>query len=94
MKYAISAINEQLRQDPAAFAEAADAAYDEQINRIADYIRDHAGECPLILLSGPSGSGKTTSALKLEKTLDAMGLETHTLSMDNYFYTERESRPS
>ncbi len=87
MVYTISSINENLRQDTAAFIARADAAYDWQLTQIANYIRDHAGQCPLILLSGPSGSGKTTSALILEKKLDAMGLETHTLSMDNYFHT-------
>lgn len=87
MVYPISSINEQLRADTPAFIGAADEAYMQNIEKIALYIRDHADECPLILLSGPSGSGKTTSALKLEKKLDEMGLETHTLSMDNYFHT-------
>ncbi|MDE6731159.1 MAG: nucleoside kinase [Oscillospiraceae bacterium] len=47
---------------------------------------------PIILLSGPSGSGKTTSALMIEKILDSRGIETHTLSLDNYFspLTDRE----
>ena len=39
----------------------------------------------MVLLSGPSGSGKTTTALKLEQELERRGINTHTLSMDNYF---------
>ena len=41
---------------------------------------------------GPSGSGKTTTALLIERELDRRGMETHTLSMDDYFcpLTERE----
>lgn len=59
-------------------------------NEFDELCRDAAGkiaasEKPLILLSGPSGSGKTTTALKIEAFLDDMGLETHTISMDNYF---------
>ena len=42
---------------------------------------------PIVLLSGPSGSGKTTTALKIEEVLDNRGIETHTISMDNYFKT-------
>lgn len=50
-------------------------------------IADHRAESHIILLSGPSGSGKTTTALKIEEKLREMGIETHTVSMDNYFYT-------
>ena len=44
-------------------------------------------ESPIVLLSGPSGSGKTTTALKLEQELVRRGVNTHTISMDNYFKT-------
>ena len=53
----------------------------------AKKIADHRGESHVVLLSGPSGSGKTTTALKIEEQLDKMGIETHTISMDNYFKT-------
>ena len=38
-------------------------------------------------LVGHSGSGKTTTALKIEEQLEKMGIQTHTISMDNYFNT-------
>lgn len=41
----------------------------------------------IVALTGPSGSGKTTTAMKIEKLLDESGVETHTISMDNYFNT-------
>jgi uridine kinase len=60
------------------------------VRTVADYVRAHCKERPIILLSGPSGSGKTTTAHLLEQLLDAGGHETHTLSMDNYFHPMSE----
>lgn len=83
----ISAINQALTEDAAAVVRQAETDYHRQLSEIADYIAAHRDTCPVVLLSGPSGSGKTTSALILEDKLDRRGLETHTLSMDNYFRT-------
>ncbi len=90
----IMKVNSELARDPAAFACAAGAAYQERITSVAKELYAHREEHPVILISGPSGSGKTTSALKLEQMLDAWGCETHTLSMDNYFFpfTPQEQR--
>lgn len=60
--------------------------YEKTVQDVAQAIATDKENCPIILISGPSGSGKTTTALMLEAALDAMGHETHTLSMDNYFY--------
>ncbi len=79
--------NQRLAEDPAGYVAAAEANYDRQLTEIADYIAAHHETCPIVLLSGPSGSGKTTTALMLEHKLDSRGLETHTLSQDNYFRT-------
>ena len=76
---------EKMAADPRAMIREADEAYNRQLEKIAEAIYVKRFETPLILISGPSGSGKTTTALKLEKLLDGMGCETHTLSMDNYF---------
>lgn len=80
-----SKINEALSVDPADYIATCCEEYDAKCKIIANKIADHIKEHPIILLSGPSGSGKTTTALKIEGYLDAMGLETHTVSMDNYF---------
>ncbi len=74
-------------RDPAAFIQAAEAQYDRTMGNLAGAIKAGASECPFLLLSGPSGSGKTTTAGVLAARLDAMGLETHTISLDNYFRT-------
>lgn len=80
-----SEINDAISADPAGYVKDCCEKYDAKCKRIAEKIADHVKEHPIILLSGPSGSGKTTTALKIEGYLDAMGLETHTVSMDNYF---------
>lgn len=81
----IHEINSRIKEDAAAFVAQTDAVYAAQIRAIAEDIRAHAQERPLVLLSGPSGSGKTTSAQLIETLLDGWGHETHTISMDNYF---------
>ena len=87
MAYSLTRLNEAVRSDPKGFAEECDAAFAEKVETAARRIADHRGESRIILLSGPSGSGKTTTALKIEEVLKRMGIETHTISMDNYFNT-------
>ena len=87
MTRTIMDINRALRADAAALVAASERAYSRQLTAIADHIADHRDTCPIVLISGPSGSGKTTTALMLEEKLDRRGLETHTLSQDNYFRT-------
>jgi len=82
--------NRAVLEDANAFVATCEKAYSRQLTKIADYIAAHKEQCPIVLISGPSGSGKTTSALMLEAKLDRRGLETHTLSQDNYFRTLTE----
>lgn len=92
MNIEVTRINEGLTSDPAAYISSVNEDYLYKLRSIAQSIVESRDEKPVILISGPSGSGKTTTALMLEKFLDDMGHETHTLSMDNYFcpLTERE----
>lgn len=78
-------INERTEKNADLYIEECEKSYNDQIIKIADEIKDNYKSRPVILLSGPSGSGKTTTAIKLEAILDSVGLETHTISMDNYF---------
>ncbi|MBQ7321750.1 MAG: nucleoside kinase [Clostridia bacterium] len=80
-------INEQTKQGAERFVRATDDAYTAQLHAIAEHIRNTYRTRPIVLISGPSGSGKTTTAHMLEQILDGWGLESHTLSMDNYFKT-------
>ena len=85
MQIPLGSINQKITTDPAAYIREVNDNYLRQLELIAADISAHREERPIILLSGPSGSGKTTSALMLEKILDTQGVETHTLSLDNYF---------
>ena len=87
MPYSLTRLNEAVRSDPGAFTRECDAAFAKKVENAASKIAEHRSESHVILLSGPSGSGKTTTALKIEEQLERMGIETHTISMDNYFNT-------
>ena len=87
MPYSLTRLNEAVRRDPGAFARECDAAFAKKVENAAGRIAEHRRESRVILLSGPSGSGKTTTALKIEERLRSMGIETHTISMDDYFKT-------
>ena len=87
MSYSLKEINEAVRSDPQGFAQACDQTFHQKVETAAKKIADHRKESRIILLSGPSGSGKTTTAMKIEEVLDNAGIETHTISMDNYFNT-------
>ncbi len=85
MAYRYADILARTKADPPAFLAECDADYQRRIQRAADVILERMERSPIVLLSGPSGSGKTTSALKLEEELERRGVNTHTVSLDNYF---------
>ena len=85
MNISLGTINAEIRKNAPAYIRQTNEAYQENLQKIAEDIKAHREQRPIILISGPSGSGKTTSALMLEKILDEQGIETHTLSLDNYF---------
>ena len=84
-KIKCSLINRKLSKSPRSYINKCELYYKTQIETVAQSIAESRGEKPIILLAGPSGSGKTTTALRLEEYLDLNGMETHTISMDNYF---------
>ncbi len=94
MPYQLQEINHSLRTDPKGFLERSDAAYQSRIDAAVDRILERMKVSPIVLLSGPSGSGKTTTAMKLEQELERRGVNTHTISMDNYYKTlNRKTAP-
>ncbi len=94
MSYQLQEINQSVRTDPKGFLEACDAAYQSRIDAAVDRILERMKVSPIVLLSGPSGSGKTTTAMKLEQELERRGVNTHTISMDNYYKTlNRKTAP-
>ena len=87
MAYSLSKINDAVRSDPQGFAQESDEAYNRKIEAAARKIADNLSKSRIVLLSGPSGSGKTTTAKKIEAKLKEMGINSHAVSMDNYFKT-------
>ena len=87
MAYQLQEINRRVREDVKGFLEECDAEYGRKVALAAERIIQNLGKSPIVLLSGPSGSGKTTTAKKIEEELERRGVNTHTVSMDDYFKT-------
>lgn len=94
MAYQLQEINRRIREDVKGFLEECDREYGLKVARAADRIIQNMEKSPVVLLSGPSGSGKTTTAQKVEEELERRGVNSHTISMDNYFKTlDRRTAP-
>ena len=87
MAYSLSKNNDAVRSDPQGFVQESDEGYNKKIETAARKIADNLSKSRIVLLSGPSGSGKTTTAKKIEAKLEQMGINSHAVSMDNYFKT-------
>jgi len=87
MTYQLEEINRRAKEDPEAFVAECDADLGSRVRDAADRIEAHLSVSPIVLLSGPSGAGKTTTAKMIEDELERRGINTHTVSMDNYFKT-------
>ncbi|MGN1003206.1 MAG: uridine kinase [Oscillospiraceae bacterium] len=85
MAYQLQEINGRIREDVTGFLEECDGEYGLKVARAADRIIHNMKKSPVVLLSGPSGSGKTTTAQKVEEELERRGVNSYTISMDNYF---------
>lgn len=81
----LSEINERSRHDAAGFVQECEEQYAKTIEQVARQVLD-AGK-PILLLNGPSSSGKTTTARRIEHQLECMGVQTHAISMDDYYYS-------
>ncbi len=87
MAYQLQEINQRIRSDVSGFLGECDGEYYLKIARAADRIIQNMDKSPVVLLSGPSGSGKTTTAKKVEEELKRRGVNSYTISMDDYFMT-------
>lgn len=90
----VSSINEHIDNGNASeMIKIAEASQSRQFVEIANRIHEeYNGGCRILLISGPSSSGKTTFSYKLKIMLKTFGLNTHILSMDNYFI-DRDAIP-
>ena len=87
MAYYIEEINRRVKDDPKGFIADVDMSYAQRIEQAANAICKNLTTSPIVLLSGPSGAGKTTTAKRIEDELERRGINSHTVSMDNYFNT-------
>ena len=65
--------------------------YNNQLATVSNAIASKKGEIKLILIAGPSSSGKTTTAKKLESYLRCNGINTYSLSIDDFFFNRDET---
>ncbi len=80
-------INRRTERDPEAFVQQCEREYDNRVRHAAETIAETTATRPIVLLSGPSGSGKTTTAKLVQMKLQAAGIASHVISLDNYFRT-------
>jgi uridine kinase len=83
----LDAINTCFSTDTQSAVYAANEAFHVQLQKIADEIKGHVQQRPLILIAGPSGSGKTTTAKMLAEIFTKAGIHTYSIPLDNYFRT-------
>lgn len=87
----IEYINTLALTDPAALVRQSEERFDKILEGIADRVQQSDGR-EIIMLAGPSASGKTTTAKKLSEKCTARGMQTHVLSLDD-FYLNRNQIP-
>jgi uridine kinase len=69
-----------------ALVEAAERAYNMDVENAAEMVAARRAEVRMVIISGPSSSGKTTTTIKLGQRLQRMGIRLITLNVDNYFF--------
>ena len=84
-RFELSALNEDIRRDPAEFIAQCDERYNLMILDTATQVARNRKKSPIVLLAGPSGSGKTTTALRIRSALEARGIGSHSISLDDYY---------
>ena len=84
--------NKMAQTAPDALVAESENDYYSQIEQIAEHIKINKERYKVVLLAGPSGSGKTTTASKLRKRLDQIGIQSVYVSLDNFFL-DRDKLP-
>ncbi len=89
----VSKINEAIDAGKIQFLiKVAETLHEISLTKMAEKILERRPDVKIVLISGPSSSGKTTSSMKLQVHLQAMGVHSHIISLDNYF-VNRENTP-
>ena len=84
-RFELRALNQEISRDPAEFIAQCDERYNLMVLDTATQISRNRKKSPIVLLAGPSGSGKTTTALRIRSALEARGIGSHSISLDDYY---------
>ena len=76
--------NHYTKEQAQAFILECDARYDARVEAAVERIRNSAVR--FVCLSGPSCAGKTTTANKMTDKLAKQGIQTHVISLDDFFH--------
>ena len=87
----LTEINRCAREEPQAFAQTSEQAYQTELRRIAEQAARETRDCRIVLLAGPSASGKTTTASLLSACLQQEGVSSFVFSLDNFYLPEEQS---
>lgn len=77
-------INNEVETDPKTFIDVVEEAYHHSVRKVAKQVVE-SGNCKIIMLAGPSSSGKTTTAKMLQDAINALGMHTVMISMDDFY---------
>ncbi len=76
--------------NPKSFVLKCEEKYNNKILKIAKDIAN-SEKTEIVMLAGPSSSGKTTTAKKLCQALAALGVKSHTVSLDDFYLNNEDS---
>ncbi len=80
----------QMSESPEKFIALCEEKYNDKIGRIAKEIAE-SGRTEIVMLAGPSSAGKTTTAKKLCQRLSEEGIQSHTISLDDFYLNNEDS---
>ena len=86
----MSAINNTIEyiieaaKTPESFIEECESRYGNKLKQIAKDVAS-VGRNEIIMIAGPSSAGKTTTAKKLREYLKQRGIDSHTVSLDDFY---------
>ncbi len=76
--------------NPKGFVCECERKYNNKITKIAKDIAK-SEKTEIVMLAGPSSSGKTTTAKKLCRALETLGVKSYTVSLDDFYLNNEDS---
>lgn len=71
-------------KNPEDFIAECESRYANKLRQIAEDVAG-TGKNEIIMIAGPSSAGKTTTAKKLREYLKELGIDSHTVSLDDFY---------